>query len=532
MGQHSIRFRISALVTASFAVVVLISSLAFVTWFEHQLVNEVRADDGAELDRQEELLDILRDQAAVDPSIVTVADLTQPVPTPEFPVALIPDDGTVISIRNADGALLGDSDSSLRLISGQADGEPAIDQGAMAQDEIDEGLENMARLLEEVERLLSPEARSEFASSLALLQDLRVAEDEAGSFEPVADALNESIFGRGTRSASQEGRLVTSSRSYELLDQQLMLTAESRVTSIDTALSGVKRTLQFAVPALVALVAALTYAATGRALRPVDDITDQVQTIRSSRSGARVPVPTADDEISHLARTMNAMLDRLESSSASQRRFVSDVSHELRTPTAVIRAEIEAGLADPETDWPKTAESILDEQGRLSDLLDDLLLLARMDETADRVLQDVDLDALIQSEAQRGWRLPVTTVDIEPVRLLGDDRQLSRLIQNLLANANRYAVNQVEVSLRSYGPQARLWVDDDGPGVPAADQDRIFERFARLDESRHRDSGGAGLGLAIVKEVAEAHGGQASVTNSPLGGARFEVCLPRTASIP
>ena len=196
----------------------------------------------------------------------------------------------------------------------------------------------------------------------------------------------------------------------------------------------------------------------------------------------------------------------------------------------MIRAEVEAALDDQNNDWEATGNSVLAEQTRLSNLVDDLLLLARMDEGGPPNRQEVDLDDLARAEAGRGWPLPVSTAEVHPVRMYGEVHQLSRAIQNLLANANRHATTEVSLSVHQLGEEAIVRVDDDGAGVPAAERDQIFDRFARLDEGRVRDRGGAGLGLTIVREVASTHGGQALVTNSPLGGARLELRLALSPS--
>lgn len=536
MNRRSLRFRITAMVTSTFALVLIITSLIFVRWFDDKLVAEVRANDSEELDRQLEVLRTLDELDAVDPEFIEDDEILDPGPeVAGFPVALIPDDGTVISIRNAEGLLLGDSNSSLLLVSSSSAGgegeDLTFDGYTLTPPEIQTALDDMPALVATLPGELSPAVGDEFALALQFLaesfDDPQVQETIETDLASAGLSLsmNDLFFGRGQRSAAAEGRVIETTRDATITGIPIVVTATSRVTSIDAAVGGVTKTLWIAVPALVLLAAAMTYLATGRALQPVHAISRQVETISSARTGGRVPEPDSGDEINHLAITMNGMLDRLEASAESQRRFVSDVSHELRTPATVIRAEVEAGLAEPENDWPKTAESVLSEQARLSDLVDDLLLLSRMDEGTPVPRVDLDLDAIVQEEAGRGWPHPVSTKDVEPVRIRGDQRQVQTLVRNLVANANRHATSRVEISLRHDGLHGVLVVDDDGAGVPAKDREKIFDRFTRLDESRERDSGGSGLGLAIVREVAKAHDGDAICTNSPLGGARFEVRL-------
>jgi signal transduction histidine kinase len=229
---------------------------------------------------------------------------------------------------------------------------------------------------------------------------------------------------------------------------------------------------------------------------------------------------------------MNRMLERLERGQERQRRFVSDASHELRSPVASIRQHAELALAHPaNVSTGDLARTVLDEDLRVQRLVEDLLLLARMDErTAEARPQEVDLDDVVFQEVERVRQVDGTTIDASGVsagRVLGDGRRLTRLVGNLLENAARHARSAIGVALVEDGDQVVLQVDDDGPGVPPEHRQRVFERFVRLDEARDRDAGGAGLGLAIVAEVAALHGGEARALDSPLGGARFEVRLPR-----
>lgn len=543
--KTSIRLRMTVLVASTFAVTLVISSLVFLTWFEGQLIDDVRDDDQIEIDRQVEIIDAIAAAADRIPGFITSQDLLEPLADDDFPVAIIPDDGTIISISNADGLRLTDSTDSFRILTATSTTDDPIDAAPVdaapgdADDtgltdiEVQEAVLEASGLVAALQAELSEETLAEFALSIRLLEEA-FADDEPMSDEDTEASIelnaviNETFFGFDERTPTGEGRVITTSRQATILDEAITVTATTRVDSIDAALANVTRTLWVAVPVLIALAAGLTFLATSRALKPVDAMTRQVEAITSARSGDRVPEPDTGDEINHLAVTMNSMLNRLEASAQSQRQFVSDVSHELRTPSAVIRAEIEAGLVDADNDWPKTAESVLAEQVRLSHLVDDLLLLARMDEDGPVDMVDIDLDAFLQDEAKRGWAHPVDVRAVEPVRIRGEARQLGRLVQNLVANANRHATSKVELTLRVDGEHALVWVDDDGAGVPAAERERVFQRFARLDESRERDLGGSGLGLAIVKEVAEAHGGGASITNSPLGGARVEIRLRRS----
>lgn len=290
--------------------------------------------------------------------------------------------------------------------------------------------------------------------------------------------------------------------------------------------------LMVGVPVLLLLVAAVTWGVVGRALAPVEAIRSQVETISTEDLDRRVPVPHTTDEIARLAATMNQMLERLEDGQARQRRFVSDASHELRSPVASIRQAAEVALAHPDgTSSRDLAGLVLAEDLRLQRLVEDLLLLTRMDEgAADDRKTIVDLDDIMLHEIDRLRRATGVTVDAGRVsagRVRGNANRLSRMVGNLLDNAARHARDKVAVALFEQGGEVVLQVDDDGPGIPPAARGRVFERFVRLEEARDRDSGGTGLGLAIVAEVAAHQGGAATALASPLGGARFEIRLPR-----
>jgi signal transduction histidine kinase len=289
--------------------------------------------------------------------------------------------------------------------------------------------------------------------------------------------------------------------------------------------------------ALLVLVGALTWVLVGRALGPVDSIRRQVEEISGAALDRRVPERGGHDEISRLARTMNAMLDRLQSSVERQRRFASDASHELRSPLASSRAHLEVAVAHPDAvDWPATAAELLEENHRMERLVADLLFLARADGStqAPRV-GPVDVDDLVLTEVGRLRSRGRVAVDISRVsaaRVKGNAELLARVVRNLLENAERHAHSAARVELYRHNGEVELVVADDGLGVPAPDRERIFDRFNRLDAARARRDGGAGLGLAIAREIVTAHGGRiwadepGPATNGGGPGARFVVRLP------
>ena len=301
---------------------------------------------------------------------------------------------------------------------------------------------------------------------------------------------------------------------------------------VDESLAALTALLLVGVPVLAAAIGWVIWLMVGRALRPIEAIRSEVESISTGKLQRRVPVPASDDEVAHLAATMNGMLERLEEGHARERRFVSDASHELRSPVASIRQHAEVALSHPDgTSLSDLAEDVLAEDLRLQRIVEDLLMLARMDEDEPKEQRSsVDLDDLVLAEAARrdGGPVGIDAGGVSGGRVTGDPRQLERLVGNLLDNAVRHADRRVRVELSEAGGTVLLAVDDDGRGVPADERDRVFGRFVRLEGSRDRDSGGAGLGLAIVAEVAAAHGGRAMVTASELGGARFEVRWPRS----
>lgn len=307
-----------------------------------------------------------------------------------------------------------------------------------------------------------------------------------------------------------------------------------------TELTGaLTRVLLVGLPLLLLVVGLTTWRIVGRALAPVDAIRREVDEIGGRRLDRRVPEPARRDEISRLASTMNRMLGRLEESQARQQRFVSDASHELRSPVASIRQHSEVALAHPDrTTVPDLAATVLVEDLRVQRLVDDLLLLARADER-ERAgdASDVDLDDLVFEEAARlrspavdgeSSALEIDTTGVSAGRVRGAPDELRRMVRNLGDNAVRHARSRVAFSLHEQ-PDAGdvvLRVDDDGSGIPAAQRERVFERFVRLDDARARDDGGSGLGLSIVEAVARKHKGSAAVSDSPGGGARVEIRLP------
>jgi signal transduction histidine kinase len=332
--------------------------------------------------------------------------------------------------------------------------------------------------------------------------------------------------------------LAIAHRSVEIDGRALLVVAASPLAE---AVRGIDRIIWASLlggPLVIALVGLVTWTATGQTLRPIERIRSEVDALSSQTLDRRVPVPPTGDEVALLAETMNRMLARLETASARQREFISDASHELRSPVAAIRTELEVTLAHPGTsDWHTIASGVLDETGRIERLVDDLLLLTRLDEGATLgATGPVDLGVIAHetvAAATAGTNANGVTIDIDvdaASRLLvrGRSDELASVARNLVDNAARYAVSAVHVTVASNAPDSvvALMVDDDGQGIPPADRERVFDRFTRLEPARSRRNGGVGLGLAVVKRVVGRHGGSVTVLDSPTGGTRLEVLLP------
>ena len=268
-----------------------------------------------------------------------------------------------------------------------------------------------------------------------------------------------------------------------------------------------------------------------RALRPVHTIVEKATEISLARLDQRLPKPTRNDEVGELTTTINAMLARLETSAEQQRRLIADIAHELRSPLTAVATQLEVDLAHRNTaDWPATAEEALDETRRLQRLIDDMLLLAKLDDAdSPKHHQLVDLDQLVLDTIARLAPATTTTFDQSAVSaglVRGDKSQLERAVHNLIDNAARHASTTVTVRLVEAADTVRLDVTDDGSGIPIADRDKIFERFYRTQAARDRCSGGSGLGLALTKETILAHGGTIGVVDRAPQGVTFAVTMP------
>jgi signal transduction histidine kinase len=301
-----------------------------------------------------------------------------------------------------------------------------------------------------------------------------------------------------------------------------------------------RRTLIVLSVAALAVAGIVMLLTTRVALAPLDAMTAVARSITGGDRGRRLAPARTDTELGRTAAAFDAMLDELEgaeaaarASEARTRRFVADAAHELRTPIAGVQAVAEAALAPdmaPE-DRERLHLLMLRESRRAGRLVDDLLVLARLDAGLELRREPVDLLELARTEAERAQLVaPDQQVEVrgEPVTVTGDASRLAQVLGNLLDNARRHAGPGAVTVTVSSGDRATLLVTDDGPGVDPADRERIFDRLVRLDEARGED-GGAGLGLAIARGIARVHGGDLRCVDPPAGrGAAFELWLPAT----
>jgi len=283
-------------------------------------------------------------------------------------------------------------------------------------------------------------------------------------------------------------------------------------------------------------------------LRPLEEIGTTAEAIAAGDLSQRVADENPRTEIGRLGRTLNVMLARIEESFAEQRaaerrlrRFVADASHELQTPLTSVRGYAELfrrGASQRPDDLATTMRRIEAEATRMGVLVDDLLLLARLDQGRPMDSEPIDLTALVADLVADARAVepdrPITEEVDGPVTVRGDDVRLRQVVGNLLSNARAHTPPGAPVVVRTLvrDGEAVVEVSDRGPGLAPEHAARVFERFFRADPSRARASGGSGLGLSIVSSIAEAHGGRAEVDSIPGDGATFRVVLPLAGPAP
>lgn len=289
----------------------------------------------------------------------------------------------------------------------------------------------------------------------------------------------------------------------------------SRATGVGSAVLGT----------VVLVALGVAWATAGRVLAPVRTMTDAARELTETDLSQRITVPDTDDEVAYLALTFNEMLSRLDTAFAEQSHFLKDVGHELRTPITIIRGHLELATTDA-ADFATTRALVLDELDRMSRLVGELVLMARSEAPDFVQLAPVDLDLLTAEILDKARGLADRTFELVATGhgIVHADRQrLIQAVMNLLENAVRHTEPGTTIELGSAldGGRAQIWVRDHGPGIPEAEQERIFERLAQNGER----SGSAGLGLTIVRAIALGHRGSVTVDSSPGQGATFTITI-------
>lgn len=303
--------------------------------------------------------------------------------------------------------------------------------------------------------------------------------------------------------------------------------------TVDDTLDQLQALLQIGVPAFVLLAGLSGYWLSGRALAPIDRITETARRISAEDLSTRFDPPAVDDEVGRLAATFNLMLARLEHAFQREQQFTSDASHEMRTPLTIIRAivEITRSKRRPVEQYEQALDEIYEESSRLRHLVESLLALARENKTPDLNMETVSLDELLQDtlEALRPLAerkgLALSCHIPGDLQITGDYEALARLFLNLLDNAIKYtAQGAVSITGEQQEGGVQVSVADTGCGIPTEHLPHVFERFYRADAAR--TAGGSGLGLTIARQVVEAHGGSIEISSREHSGTTVTVLLP------
>jgi heavy metal sensor kinase len=322
-------------------------------------------------------------------------------------------------------------------------------------------------------------------------------------------------------------------------DVEYTVVAGTSLEPTDEELESLRGILVYLVPLSLVVAGIGGWFLAGRSLSPVVAMADRARQIGVENLSERLPVANPRDELGRLAETFNSLLSRLEGSLIQQRQFMADASHELRTPVTTARTASSVALQQPtraESDYRETLAIVEQEMARLSRIVDDMFTLARADAGSYPVRRmPMYLDEVLD-EVVRALRVLAKTRDISisgdslrPAPFTGDEDLVRRLLLNLVDNAIRYAPSGtvVRVALDRAGDRYAISVSDDGPGIPAEIQPRIFERFYRVDAARtHASDGGAGLGLALARWIAQVHGGDVALAASSRMGSTFVITLP------
>jgi signal transduction histidine kinase len=343
----------------------------------------------------------------------------------------------------------------------------------------------------------------------------------------VSQALDGSLTVSGSRVALDSELRVWAERVSAGPRPYTIIVAEpdQALVSSDALL---RRILLISFPILLLVLGAVAWRVIGAAMRPVEEMRAAADQISGSGRGDRLPVPPSTDELHALAETLNSMLDRLDRAREREAAFVADAAHELRSPISSIRMQVD--VARRLGDDSELTEGLHEDIDRLARLVDDLLALARLDASQAGATElppttAVPVLDILHRAAETSAGSDVVVLDGADADVCMAPGELDRVLDNLVGNARRHAAH-VWLSTRRQGARVVIVVDDDGPGVPEADRDRVFERFTRLDDARDRGAGGSGLGLAIVRHLVTSRHGEVRLSNAPAGGLRVEVELP------
>ncbi len=353
---------------------------------------------------------------------------------------------------------------------------------------------------------------------------------------PPTEAPNGSTFASVELRDGTSYRVLT--RPHEVMGRNVLVRVGLSEETLRTAWRQLAFGLIFGLPLALAIAGLGGHWLARRALWPLDRMARHAESLTADRLDERLPVENPDDELGHLARVFNVSLGRIEESFAQLRRFTADVSHELRTPLTAIRSVGEVGLGDHpgEQGYREIIGSILEEADRLTVLVDTLLSLSRADAGEVPLHRDeVDLLTLAREVTAHLGVLAEEKVQSlaaegsAGVVVNGDRLVLRQALVNVVDNAIKYSPQGSRIRIAVSGDEAtgRVDVIDQGPGIPPAHRDRIFERFYRIDKGRSREQGGAGLGLSLAQWAVTAHGGRIDVESQDGGGSIFRISLPR-----
>jgi signal transduction histidine kinase len=538
MWARSLRVRLTLASMGVVAAALLLASLSLLWIFESHLIGKLRVRDT---------------NTAVQEVLLAVYSVRFPA---LLPLVHIPglEQGTIVQVLEKDGPVLYERRGEPLTSPPQPPRKtpkssqfPPLEDGLDAQREFEEVFVALDDCL--VKAGINPR---EFSLALAgeppgirpFIQINFTSQALEGCFEHQRESftINSKIF--ATRTARSEitrswygKRSLTTGVTMLRPDGLTPVTAvvTTSLSDVDRRVEELRTGLFIGVPLLVGFVGLISWLLVGRSLKPVEAIRREVVAIAHTTLDRRVPEPPVRDELGRLVRTMNEMLDRLEKAAKAQRQFVSDASHELKSPLASMRTQLEVSLAHPDqANWQEVAADVLEENLRMQHLINELLELARMDEQDPGSYvgeqQVLDLDDIVFTEVKTICNRRVRTDGVSAGQVRGNPSQLRQMLRNLLDNAVSYAREEIRVGLETVREQVILVIEDDGPGIPPQERGRIFDRFARVEESRSRSAGGTGLGLAVVQGIVQRHGGQITVGRAGIGGARFEVTFPAVAA--